>query len=82
MRDFFHACDPVSFVFPIDGDCLNRNDGREEDGVLYIRVKVRAAENAQLKINGKDAEFCKEERLYTAEVPLYGYRTTLTAVDA
>jgi len=82
MRDFFHLCDPVSFVFPIDGDCLSIFDGREEDGVLYIRAKVRAAENAQLKINGKDAEYSASERLYSAEIPIYGYRTVLSAIDA
>ena len=82
MRDFFHVCDPVSFVFPIDGDCLNCHDGREEDGVLYITVKIRAAENAELKINGKPAAFDPEARLYYREVPIYGYRTTLTAIDA
>jgi len=82
MRDFFHLCDPVSFAFPIDGDCLNRYDGMIEDGVLHIRVKVRAAENAELKICGIPAEFDPQERLYFAQVPLYGYRTTLTAIDS
>ncbi len=82
MRDFFHTYDPVSFVFPIDGDCLNCHDGREEDGVLYITVKIRAAENADLKINGKPALFDPEARLYYLEVPIYGYRNTLTAIDA
>ena len=82
MRDFFHVCDPVSFVFPIDGDCLNCYDGREEDGVLYITVKIRAAENADLRINGQPAAFDPDARLYYREVPIYGYRTTLTAIDA
>ena len=82
MRDFFHVCDPVSFVFPIDGDCLNCHDGREEDGVLYVTVKIRAAENADLRINGQPAAFDPEARLYYREVPIYVYRTTLTAIDA
>ena len=82
MRDFFHVCDPVSFVFPIDGDCLNCHDGREEDGVLYVTVKIRAAENADLRISGQPAAFDPETRLYYREVPIYGYRTTLTAIDA
>lgn len=82
MRDFFHTYDPVSFVFPIDGDCLNCHDGRVEDGVLYITVKIRAAENADLRINGQPAAFDPEARLYYREVPIYGYRNTLTAIDA
>ena len=46
MRDFFHKYDPVFFEFPIDGDCLNRYDGEERDGVLYIPVRIKGADNA------------------------------------
>ena len=81
MRDFFRVHDPVSFVFPIDGDCLSPLDGREADGALHIPVRVRAAQNARLRINGRPAAFDPESRLFTAELPLYGYRTTLTAID-
>lgn len=82
MRDFFHACDPVSFVFPIDGDCLTVKDGRIEDGVLYVPVTVRAAEDAVLTISGIKAVYNPDTRLFEAEVPIYGYRTTLSAVDS
>ncbi len=82
MRDFFHTYDPVSFVFPIDGDCLNINDGYEDDGVLYIKAKVRAAENADLTICGKKATYDADTRLYVAEIPVHGYRNTLTAIDS
>ncbi len=82
MRDFFHSYDPVSFVFPIDGDCLTVKDGYENDGILYIKVKVRAAENADIIICGKKASFDTASKLYIAEIPVYGYRNTLTAIDA
>jgi len=82
MRDFFHTFDPVSFVFPIDGDCLNKYDGREAEDVLYITVKVRAAEDAELTVNGIKASYNTETRLFEAELPIYGYRTTLYAIDA
>jgi len=82
MRDFFHTFDPVSFVFPIDGDCLNKYDGREAEDVLYITVKVRAADDADLTINGIKASYNTETRLFEAELPIYGYRTKLYAIDA
>ena len=82
MRDFFHTYDPVSFVFPIDGDCLTVKDGRLEDSILYVPVKVRAAEDADLTICGIKAVYNWETRLFEAEVPLYSYRTTLSAIDA
>ena len=82
MRDFFHFHDPVSFVFPIDGDCLNLHDGVMEDDALTITVKVRAAENASLTVNNRPAVYDSEQRLYLAQIPLYNFRNTLYAVDA
>ena len=82
MRDFFHVYDPVSFVFPIDGDCLTLKDGEFKDGVLYVPVKVRAADNADLTVNGVKAVYDKETRLYTAVLPIRTYRNTLAAIDA
>ena len=64
MRDFFHTTDPVSFVFPIDGDCLGPLDGREDGGTVYITVKIRAAENASVTVNGKPAAYDADRRLY------------------
>ncbi len=82
MRDFFHFHDPVSFAFPIDGDCLNKFDGREEGEALVICVKIRAAENARISVNGREAVFCEKEKLYKADIPLYNFRNTLSAIDA
>jgi len=82
MRDFFHTTDPVSFVFPIDGDCLGPLDGREDGGTVYITVKIRAAENASITVNGKPAAYDDDSRLYLCELPLYNFRNTLYAVDA
>jgi len=82
MRDFFHFHDPVSFAFPIDGDCLNKYDGREEDEALVITVKIRAAENAVVSVNGRAARYSEDERLYLVDVPLYNFRNTLYAIDA
>lgn len=82
MRDFFHNYDPVFFSSHIDGDCVNANDGRLDGDVLYIRAKVKAADNAVITINGVPAEFDPEDYTFSAEIPLYTYRNTLYAIDS
>lgn len=82
MRDFFRKCDPVFFTNFIDGDCLTKHDGRVEGDVLYIKAKVKAADNAVITINGIPAELDKSDYTFSAEIPLYTYRNTLYAVDS
>ena len=81
MRDFFHNYDPVFFAFPIDGDCLNAHDGVLKDGVLYVKPIVKAADNAEIIINGIPAEYDAVAHTYTAELPLCHFRNTLVAID-
>ena len=82
MRDFFHFHDPVSFVFPIDGDFLNKFDGDLDGEALVINVKMRAGENADLTLNGKKAVYNAKEAIYECKIPLYNFRNTLSAIDA
>lgn len=82
MRDFFHNYDPVYFVSHIDGDCVNALDGRMEGDALILPVKVKAADNAVITINGIAATLDKSDYTYRAEVPLYNYRNTLCAIDS
>jgi len=79
MKDYFNKASDIRFVFPIDGDCLNPADGVMKNGYLTITAKVEAPENADIYIDGKKAVYA--DRLYTAEVPLYAYRRTITAED-
>lgn len=81
MRDFFHNYDPIFFVSHIDGDCINSKEGRLEGDVLYVTATVKAADNAAVTINGKEATYDKEQHTYSAEIPLYNYRNTLYAID-
>ena len=82
MRDFFHNYDPVYFVSHIDGDCVNALDGRMEADALILPVKVKAADNAVITINGIPATLDKTDYTYRAEIPLYNYRNTLCAIDS
>ena len=81
MRDFFHNYDPIFFVSHIDGDCLNNYEGRIEGDALVITAKVKAADNAVVTINGKEAVYDEVEHTYSAEISLYNYRNTLCAID-
>lgn len=78
MRDYFKR-GPITFVSPIDGDCLNIYDGTEKDGLLYIKVKVKAQQNMLITINDKDATFNGE--YFEIEYPLPYGRTILVAKD-
>ncbi len=80
MRDFFKRNQPLYFVFPIDGDCVNEHDGRRtgKDSVTFSAV-VHAPADAEVYIEGKRAEF--SDGLYRADVTVHGHRNTLTAED-
>ena len=69
----------ISFVFPIDGDCVNERDGRIQKGVLIIPVTVRAEKGHEIYISGKKA--AENDGEYAAEVEISGYRNTISAED-
>ena len=58
MRDYFQKENPIRFRFPIDGDCLNRNDGEEIGDQLKIPATVEAPEGHDVEICGTKAEVC------------------------
>ncbi|MBQ9543556.1 MAG: hypothetical protein IJV00_00350 [Clostridia bacterium] len=58
----------MKFVFPIDGDVLNRSEGRTEGALLCIKVKIEAPEGSSPTVNGVPCRF--EDGFFTAEVPI------------
>jgi len=68
----------IQFITPRDGDMLSSVSGIEKDGSLYIKVLVEAPEKASITVNGIKAVY--NDACYEAEVPLDGYRNTITAV--
>lgn len=75
MRKYIDWEKKTHFVFPIDGDVLNKYDGEERNGKLYIKVKVDS--DSPVKVNGKEAVKCGD--FYTAEVCINEGKTTLVA---
>ncbi len=67
------------FVFPIDGDCINENDGILTDGGIELEARVCAPDSADVYICGKRAEFC--DGLWQAKVNISAYRSILEAED-
>ena len=58
----------MKFIFPIDGDVLNRSEGRTEGEGLYITVKLAAPAEAEISVNGVCCEY--GDGIYFAEVPI------------
>lgn len=79
MRDYFRRDKKVHFTFPIDGDCVNANDGKIVNGKLIITAKVKAESGANIYINGQKAEYVNGE--YQAQIEITSRKNTLTAVD-
>ena len=42
MKDYFKCSDEIYFVFPIEGDCININDGFCEENEIKIQAVVSA----------------------------------------
>lgn len=79
MKDYLRKNQPVHFVFPIDGDCINSADGIREGNDLLVTVKVAAPKGANVVINDVEATLVGD--LYEATLRFDSYRTSLTAID-
>ena len=79
MRDYFGKNNPIRFVFPIDGDCVNKNDGIEIAGGIRIPVSVAAPEGHEVTVCGAPTTYV--DGVYTAEVNVYGRENFLRARD-
>lgn len=75
MRDYLDRKSKLRFVFPIDGDCLNKYDGRLENGILYVYFKVKS--ESPVTLNGKETQYDGE--YYIAELPLVKGKNKLIA---
>ena len=73
MRDYFHEALPTRFLFPIDGDCIDRNDGT--DGT--VRASVQAAPGSCILVNG--VPVTEQNGVFTADVALKPGKNLLTA---
>ena len=65
----------LKFIFPWDGDFLNKYDGKWQEGALWVFVGV----NKYAKINGIETIYSEEKGCYIANIPLYGYRNAVVA---
>lgn len=80
MKDYFMKDQPIRFVFPIDGDCINDRDGAPIDGGVRITVKVEAPEGADMYLGGEKMQY--RDGLFFGEADVCGFRNTLVANDA
>lgn len=80
MADIYDEKQGVAFLFPLDGDCLNRYDGEEREDGLHIEVQVAAAPGLELAVNGIAARW--DGACYRCPVVIRHYRTVLEATAA
>ncbi len=67
----------MRFLFPQDGDCINKNDGILTDGGILIEARVSADEDAEIFIGGEKAIF--SDGIWSAKVLISDYKSVLTA---
>ncbi len=69
----------MRFIFPQDGDCINKNDGTLTADGIIIEARVSAPADADIFIGGKKAQF--SDGVWSAKVMISEYRSTLEAED-
>jgi hypothetical protein len=69
----------ITFLSPIDGDMLNEYDGTVSGGALLTKVKLTAAPESKIRINGAVAVL--KDGFFQADVPLKDYKNVIEAVD-
>jgi len=69
----------LTFISPVDGDMLNKYDGKESGGNLLTKVSISATSGQLIKINGKEAK--SDGSIYNADIELTGYENIIEAAD-
>lgn len=77
MKDVFNESAPTRFLFPIDGDCVNANDGVASGNGVRLTATVRSTSGCRVEIGGVPAS--EQDGVYSAEVIVSARSTTLTA---
>ena len=70
----------LSFLFPIDGDCVDCRDGEVKNGTLFLRVRLFAPAGHRVTVCGETATETDGE--YRVTIPVTAAKTVLTASDA
>ena len=78
MRDYFMKDAPVRFSNFIDGDCVNERDGIIEGDALMLPITVKTTHGCEVYVNSIPMTE-GECGVYSATVPLFGYRNTVVA---
>ncbi|MBI5009427.1 MAG: hypothetical protein HZB98_07235, partial [Bacteroidia bacterium] len=69
----------LAFISPVDGDMLNRYDGKVLNGSLLTKVRISAPPEQLIRINGKEAKY--DGSHYQADIELAGYENIIEAAN-
>lgn len=70
MIDFSKQTRSTKFRFPIDGDCLNADDGTQSADNLMCTVIVESRPNCQVIVNDTPARYQEQDHAYYAKISL------------
>ena len=79
LTSFSKPENEIRFISPLDGDMLNKYDGKVENGWLKTSVKIQASPGSKIKINNIDAKYT--DNMYVAEVLLKDYSNIIEVSD-
>lgn len=68
----------LKFIFPTDGDFVNKYDGEIIDNTLYVDFLIET-DSRDVSVCGIKADFDEKSGYIKAKVPLYGYRNRIIA---
>jgi len=69
----------IKFIYPVDGDMLNANDGTVTGGTLVTKVKIAAPSGSSIIVNGVRAEYI--DGIFKADVSLKDYENVIELAE-
>ncbi len=70
---------PIRITWPSEGDILNRHDGDERDGALWVNVRGKTRTGTPLRVNGVEA--ATTQGSFEATIPLEQKENLIRAED-
>ncbi|HBE14224.1 MAG TPA: hypothetical protein DCY74_08650 [Clostridiales bacterium] len=67
----------MKFIFPVNGTCVHKYDGIEQDGGILVPVRILASCEDDIRVNGIKATY--DQGAFVVPLLIDGYRNTVTA---
>ena len=61
MKDYLNSSAPTHFIFPIDGDFVNANDGKKTADGITFTASVSSVAGCKVTVNGVDIHIAEKD---------------------